>query len=128
MTRLCQALIVGGLPQDRIVDVFHDLRERLVLVVVRVDVDDQEILVLALHGLLGGMRQRLRGVVMLKRDVPLLDRSCAICFRIHRFSPDRPLATPIPAKAEIQQLCLRPWVSTLEQRRQLLGLANHLRS
>lgn len=52
-------------------------------VVVRVDVDDQEILVFALDRLFGGMGERLRGVVVLEREVALLDRTCFFGFCIH---------------------------------------------
>ena len=58
-------------------------REGLVLVVMRVDVDDQEILVFALHRLLGGMRERLRGVVVLEREIAQLDGAGFFGLRIH---------------------------------------------
>ena len=86
MPRLGQALMPGVVPQHRIVDVFDDLVERFRLVMMRIDVDDQEILVAALHRLLGRVRQRLRGVVVLQRYVAKLDVAGSVRLRIHRLS------------------------------------------
>jgi hypothetical protein len=55
-------LIPGFVAQDRILHVLQDLVERLGLVMVAVDVDDQEILVAALDRLLRGMRKQGTGV------------------------------------------------------------------
>ena len=53
---------LGELLHHRVGHVFQDLVERLQLVVVRVDVDDRELVVVALLGLARGMRQHLAGV------------------------------------------------------------------
>ena len=94
--------ILGLVAQHRIVDVFGDLLEGLGLVVVRVDVDDQEVLVLALDRLLGGVAQQRAGVELLARqiaEVPiglvlqvLSDRSaCAPSYRCCLCGVRRPM-------------------------------------
>ncbi len=55
--------------QHRVLDVFEDLAERLGLVMVRVDIDDAEILVAALRRLLGRMGEERRRVELLERQV-----------------------------------------------------------
>jgi hypothetical protein len=57
-----RALVLGLVAQHRILHVLQDLVEGLGLVVMAVDVDDAEILVAPLHGLLGGVRQQRRRV------------------------------------------------------------------
>ena len=57
----------GQLLDDGIVHVFENLVDRFGLVVMRVDVDDRKILVAALGRLLGGMREKFRGVEFLDR-------------------------------------------------------------
>jgi hypothetical protein len=46
----------------RIVDVFGDLLERFGLVMMRVGVDDQEVLIFAIDRLIGGVAQQRAGV------------------------------------------------------------------
>jgi hypothetical protein len=53
---------LGELLHHRVGHVFQDLVERLELVMVRVDVDDRELVVVALLRLLGGVSQHLAGV------------------------------------------------------------------
>ena len=53
---------LGELLHHRVGHVFQDLVERLELVVMRVDVDDRELIVFALLRLARGVRQRLAGV------------------------------------------------------------------
>ena len=53
---------LGELLHHRVGHVFEDFVEQLQLVVVRVDIDDRELVVVALLGLLGGVGQHLAGV------------------------------------------------------------------
>jgi hypothetical protein len=53
---------LGELLHHRVGHVFQDFVERFQLVVVRVDVDDRELVVVALLGLLRGLRQHFSGV------------------------------------------------------------------
>jgi hypothetical protein len=56
----------------------------------RVDVDDQEILIAALHRLLGCVGQRLSCVVVLDRHIAQRDRANIVGLGIHG-SPPAPL-------------------------------------
>ena len=51
--------------QHRILDIFGDLLEGLGLVVMRVDIDDQKVLIVPLHGLLGGIAQQRARIELL---------------------------------------------------------------
>ena len=57
-----RALELRLVAQHRVLDELRDLLERLGLVVMRVDVDDEEVLVAALDRLLGGVLQQRAGV------------------------------------------------------------------
>src|SRR5262249_39556070 len=59
-----------GLTADhRVLDVFKDFSIGFALVMVRIDVDDQEILIIARACLLGSMLEMLRGVVIVGREL-----------------------------------------------------------
>jgi hypothetical protein len=60
--RVCLTRTARKLLQHRIVHVIENLADRLAFVVVRVDIDNREILVPAFGGLLRGVRQQLAGV------------------------------------------------------------------
>ncbi len=53
------------LPEHVVLHERQELAEVLVLVVMRVDVDDQHVVELALHRLLAGVRQQAAGVQLL---------------------------------------------------------------
>jgi hypothetical protein len=53
-----------------IIEIVEDLRHRLVLVVMRVDVDDRKAVVATLLRLPGGVREQLGGVELLDRHAP----------------------------------------------------------
>ena len=63
--RICLTRTARKLLQHRIVHVFEDFADRLAFVVMRVDIDDREILVPAFGSLLRGVRQQLAGVEFL---------------------------------------------------------------
>ena len=74
-------LRLGAVADDRVLDIFGDRVERLALVVMRVDVDDQEILVVPLLRLAIGVLEEGAGVELIDGGIAELGVE-----RIHRAS------------------------------------------
>src|SRR5262245_27884774 len=72
----------GELPEDVVFHVGNELAEVLVLVVMRIDVDDQHVIELALDRLLAGVGQQAAGVQLLHWNA-----SAAISNQVHDVSP-----------------------------------------
>jgi hypothetical protein len=71
----------GQLPQDIVLHEREDILEMLILVVMRVHVDDQHIVEFALLSLLRGVGEQAAGIELLNRDA-----AAAIRFQIHIFA------------------------------------------
>src|SRR4029079_9119672 len=69
-----EALILRLVAHDRIFDVIADAAEMLGLVMMRVDIDDEKILIAALLCLLRRMREEGLGVEFLDREIAEIER------------------------------------------------------
>src|SRR5215471_17439738 len=82
------------LTQDVVLHEWNDLLETLSFVVVRIDIDDEYVVEVALHGLLAGMRQQPTGIEYLDANPPSAVSDQVDCFHLgFSIDPESPMSS-----------------------------------